>query len=1496
MRRRLRTLFPPLDRSYKAAALRPLLIGGMITPVEGGDGGINADIGCQDFVLIAIDPWQGMRENDHLDVYWDTDLVAIYDVLPEDINERIVLTVSGEYIKDGWVEKVFYRLTHADTGRSDDSGALRVKIKLEPPGGFDRHPALPGHSELKAPVLPADIVENGVDAAWAQRGFPLVIETYPDRMARDTISLAWGDVVIAHLVSEGEAAGDDPIEIPVDQATILAAGDSENLLVDYEVYDEVYNFATPRSMQTIVSVEAGAWRLEAPIIGNGTPTIDLEDLGSDSVPVYIKVTVENFALEDVVEMTWRDDNAANEQPAFTYSFTIDNLSQIYQVDVPNAHIRALLGGKGRATYVLKKINGAPWLSSKRATVSIVGHVPLPAPNIIELIGDTLAPDEERAHVEIPNYGMEIGDFIVLKWLGTQSNGSIHLHEDTHNVTGNEAGGLERVYFPVMGEHISILNNGSLDVSYTVSNDSWLSADTRRSEHLLVKVGQHSAQLPAPTVEEAPDGVLDPEQYPESATLRIAYEGTRAGDTITWYWKGISDEGSGTDSFPITTGTAGKPLDFPIARALIEPNINNEVKAMYTLKRGTTGLFEYSATLNLVIGKLIGELLAPTVVEARDGVLDPMDALNGATVQVRYDSMEEDEDVITHLWLGSPGAGTPADETKPGAASGLVEFSVTAAVIGANIGREVSVSYRVKRYTAEKQSDLLRLPILPFGNPDKDLPHPAITQADSQTLTLNLATFTGNATTTVAKWPFSASGQRVWLRIEGETGSGGPYAITLLDGAVLTSAQASDGLSVTLPRTELEKLGQDTRLTVICNVAFDGTASESGAVPFPRVAYAFKLHHDWVKPQIVSIKDGKGEVADGGTTFDTDLSISGTSTLETELEILDSTTRLTTVKSNGSGAWSGSLQGLTVKSYSLTANALDGSGLVSSPRRLEVLANVKPVINQVLDSRGPVSDGGTTVDTSLTISGKASPDRQVELFDNGVSKGVANTNGSGEWSLTVSALSVASHAFKAKALYGTQPESDIWTVIIAAAVTPTITHIRDMQGAEIPPDGFTVDTGVALTGTASAGLEVEIFDGAASRQKVTADAGGQWTLTLTGLSVAQHDMKVRANYGSNPESAVRKFTVTAVVTPTITRVEDPQGNAVSNGGSTYANTVTASGKASIGQSVEVFDGASSKGTASVNASGDWLRSVSGLSVGAHSLTTRALYANNPVSSPWTLNVQAATAPTLSVRDSRGEVGQGSTTTETTVTASGTAVANAQVEVFDKNASKGTTTAGGGGAWSLSVGVALGSHSIKAVGKYADNPSSETRDFRVVSPIPDFVLDTSPVSLNGALWGLSSYPGHAPLSWPAGTTYRRNPSSGAAPYSYTSSDSSKVMVDSTGFIKSVSNGTATINVQDQQGRRGSYTVTVSNVTMVTGIGKRDYKDANKRAAERGLHLMNMDQLRNIYSQYGNRFPMGDMPYWSTNGAGFLQNYTKNMVTGVEGTGIVTLPGSYCGVLAI
>ncbi|WP_285352851.1 hypothetical protein [Pseudomonas sp. ME-P-057] len=1489
MKRRLRTLFPPLDRSYRVGDLSPLLIGGMIEPVAGGDGGINRDVLCQSLtdpvcqpsrLLIGIDPWWKMLEGDHLDVYWDTELIATHDVVPEDINERILLPVPGELIKDGWAEKVFYRLTREVTEAAEESSSKRIKVKRELPGGFDHNPALPGHSELKAPEPPADIIENGVDQQWARDGFTLTIQTYPGRMARDTIGLAWGDVVVSHVVSEAEADSNDPIQIPIDQTIILAAGDSENLVVDYEVYDEVYNFAKPRSMQTSVSVEAGAWRLDAPIIGEGSPTIDLGDLESRNVIVHILAREDNFTWDDEVEMTWLGTDKNGEQLTFNASFIIDSLPEIYDVEVPNAVVRATLGGSGQATYVLKKANGDPWLSSKRATVRIVGEAPLPAPSIFELIGDTLAPDLERAHVEIPDYGMEAGDFIVLSWLGTKANGSIYLHEDTHNVTGNEAGAHESLYIPVMGEHISILKNGTLDVSYNVSNDAWLTASTRRSEHLLVKVSERYAQLPAPSIVEAPDAVLDPELHPDSVTLRVGYDGTEAGDLLTWYWQGISEEGSGTDSFPITTGSAGDTLDFTIARSLIEPNINNEVQVFYTLKLGSTGEYQYSAVLNLTIGKLIGDLPPPAVQDASAGVLDPMKVPDGAKVTVKYGSMEQ-QDVITLVWLGSPNGGTPPDQEAHGSDSGEIVFTVPPEVIGANIGREVFVSYRVKRYTAEKNSETLRLSVL-FGDPDNDLPHPTITQADSQAMTLNLATFAGNATVTVAKWPFSETGQRVWLRLEGENSTGGFSSIPLLEGAELTSNQALIGLSEPASRNELEKLGQDTRLTVICNVAFDGVDSESVAVAFPEAVYDFKLHYDWLTPVIVNVRDLDGEVENDETTYYSKVTASGTSTVLAELEILDGASPMDTTRASEAGNWTIELPRLQAKSYSLTAKALDDSSLISRPRTFKVLPNLTPIIEQVKDSRGLVSNGGTTVDVALTVSGQASPDEQVELFDNDVSKGKLHTDGDGMWTVTLSPLSIGSHEFRAKAHYGTEPQSELWKIKIETAMAPTIASVTDSKNVEVPPEGFTVDVNVALSGSANANLQVEVFDANRSLGMPTATPAATWSLPVAGLSLGRHVMKARACYGENLESDERGFTVTADVAPSITSVVDPAGTAVPPGQSTFANTVTASGQASIGQQVQVLDGDTPKGNATADGNGRWGREVSALATGFHTLKARALYgAGGRDSTPWSFNVLQATVPQLiHVKDPNGEVGQNGSTVYIALTVTGTAAAGQQVDILDNNASKGSTSVTAAGEWSLSVsGLVLGNHSIKAKGLYGERPDSNVRNFRVESPVPDFVLNTSQVSLSGGFWGLVGYPGHAPLSWPANTRYQRVPSSGVAPYSYSSSDTSKAMVSADGWVTSVSNGSSVITVRDAQGRSGNYTVVVSNVRLGYGLGNDTFKGAQGTASSRGLRIPSLGELRSIYAMYGNRWPMGNGHYWSTDGAGLWKNYVKNLVTGEE-----------------
>ncbi|WP_196304785.1 Ig-like domain-containing protein, partial [Pseudomonas fluorescens] len=125
-----------------------------------------------------------------------------------------------------------------------------------------------------------------------------------------------------------------------------------------------------------------------------------------------------------------------------------------------------------------------------------------------------------------------------------------------------------------------------------------------------------------------------------------------------------------------------------------------------------------------------------------------------------------------------------------------------------------------------------------------------------------------------------------------------------------------------------------------------------------------------------------------------------------------------------------------------------------------------------------------------------------------------------------------------------------------------------------------------------------------------------------LQVTFDRTNVQANAVDFP---LRTYTIRAfeLVTPTIASVKDPQGTEIPNGGTTTSTTVTLSGKASTSQRVEIFDGTTSKGTADVNANGDWTKTLTGLAVAALSFTAKGLYGSpQPVSPARTLTVREA----------------------------------------------------------------------------------------------------------------------------------------------------------------------------------------------------------------------------------------------------------------------------------
>jgi hypothetical protein len=162
----------------------------------------------------------------------------------------------------------------------------------------------------------------------------------------------------------------------------------------------------------------------------------------------------------------------------------------------------------------------------------------------------------------------------------------------------------------------------------------------------------------------------------------------------------------------------------------------------------------------------------------------------------------------------------------------------------------------------------------------------------------------------------------------------------------------------------------------------------------------------------------------------------------------------------------------------------------------------------------------------------------------------------------------------------------------------------------------------------------VWSGGASYANATWVSQGFWPRTFANSYVKElgNDstltIKFKASLDKSNNAATatvfpdRTYTIRAValVAPTITQALDSKGVVIPQGGTTVDTTVKLSGAGAKGQKVQIKDGATIKGEATVNlTTGLWELTVTGLTVAAHSFTATALYGSGQVSAARTLNV-------------------------------------------------------------------------------------------------------------------------------------------------------------------------------------------------------------------------------------------------------------------------------------
>ncbi|MFE8898268.1 Ig-like domain-containing protein, partial [Cobetia marina] len=488
------------------------------------------------------------------------------------------------------------------------------------------------------------------------------------------------------------------------------------------------------------------------------------------------------------------------------------------------------------------------------------------------------------------------------------------------------------------------------------------------------------------------------------------------------------------------------------------------------------------------------------------------------------------------------------------------------------------------------------------------------------------------------------------------------------------------------------------------------------------------------PEIVSIVDDvdpvTGELASGDSTDDTTPTLTGTAEAGSSVAIYDGETLLDTVTADADGNWSVTLSDpLAEGDHSLTAVATDAAGNESDPSE---------VIELTVDTTAPEAPVLEETDGE-TLTGTGEPGSTITVTNgDGDVLGETTVDANGDFSLELMPEQEDGTELTATATDDAGNESDTSAIVtvptagdITAPAAPVITSVDDNVGSitgELASGDSTDDTTPTLTGTAEAGSSVAIYDGETLLDTVTADADGNWSVTLSDpLAEGDHSLTAVATDAAGNESdpsEVIELTVDTTA-PEAPVLEETDGETLTGTGEPGSTITVTNGDGDV------------LGETTVDANGDFSLELTPEQEDGTELTATATDdagnesdASAIVTVPTAGDITAPAAPVITSVDDNvgsvtGELASGDSTDDTTPTLTGTAEAGSSVAIYDGETLLDTVTADADGNWSVTLSdpLAEGDHNLTAVA--ADTAGNESDPSEVIELTVDTTAPEAPV---------------------------------------------------------------------------------------------------------------------------------------------------------------------------
>ncbi|WP_336332605.1 Ig-like domain-containing protein [Pseudomonas putida] len=515
-----------------------------------------------------------------------------------------------------------------------------------------------------------------------------------------------------------------------------------------------------------------------------------------------------------------------------------------------------------------------------------------------------------------------------------------------------------------------------------------------------------------------------------------------------------------------------------------------------------------------------------------------------------------------------------------------------------------------------------------------------------------------------------------------------------------------------------------------------------------------------------VGDIQGPIANGDTTDDAQPTFNGKTEPHATVVIYDAGQKIGEVQADAEGNWSFTPStALSDGEHSLSAQVFDQAGnagptsdevnFIVDTRLVEV--SIDAVIDDFGSLQGPINNGGVTDDTTPTLTGRATPEATVVIYDNGVEIGRVQSDASGQWSFTPeTSLGEGKHALSASVITEAGGESSAtppfeFYVDITAPEKPgiggeghgigeVIDDVGTIQGP-IANGGTTDDTTPTFSGTGEAGDTVHIYDGEDLLGSVNVKPDGTWSFTPPPLVDGEHQISVtiedEAGNQSEPSDPWIVIVDThAPDTPTIGGVYDDVGaitGELVSGSVTDDTQPTFTGQAEAGAIVSIFDGEEKLGEVQADENGNWsFTPEEALSEGEHSFTVRAQDAAGNLSEPsqpWEVVIdttspvkpgsEGSNTDISEVIDDhgpiQGPIEQGGITDDNTPTFNGTGDVGDTIIIRDGEEEIGRVDVDSDGNWSFTPEKPLadGEHEISVIVQDEAGNQSEPSDPWIVT---------------------------------------------------------------------------------------------------------------------------------------------------------------------------------------